>query len=128
MKTATKALVTGLAVLAMNSAMSAEPAAEQVELKDGSTLFLHPDGTGRMVDQHGKPSTITQGPIHHAPVSQGPPMIVDQHGKPLPIVLDQHGKHMPLLDTNGKPVPIIVDSHGKPLPVMVDTKGKPLPE
>ena len=61
MKTATKALVTGLAVLAMNSAMSAEPAAEQVALKDGSTLFLHPDGTGRMVDQHGKPMSMADG-------------------------------------------------------------------
>jgi hypothetical protein len=61
MKTATKALVTVLAVLAMNSAMSAEPAAEQVELKDGSTLFLHPDGTGRMVDQHGKPMSMADG-------------------------------------------------------------------
>ena len=61
MKTATKVLVTGVAVLAMNSAMSAEPAAEQVTLKDGSTLFLHPDGTGRMVDQHGKPMSMADG-------------------------------------------------------------------
>jgi len=26
-----------------------EPPADKFELKDGSTLFLHPDGTGRMI-------------------------------------------------------------------------------
>ncbi len=31
-----------------------EAAPEKLELKDGGTLFLHPDGTGRMVDAHGK--------------------------------------------------------------------------
>ena len=31
-----------------------EPPAEKLELKDGSTLYIHPDGTSRMVDQHGK--------------------------------------------------------------------------
>jgi hypothetical protein len=61
MKNATKALVTGLVMLAMHSATSAEPAAEQVKLKDGSTLFMHPDGTGRMVDQHGKPMGMADG-------------------------------------------------------------------
>ena len=35
-------------------AASEEPVAEKLELKDGSTLYLHPDGTGRMVDAHGK--------------------------------------------------------------------------
>ena len=38
-----------------------EPPAEQLELKDGSTLYLHPDGTGRMVDAHGKPMSMSDG-------------------------------------------------------------------
>jgi len=38
-----------------------EPPADKFELKDGSTLFLHPDGTGRMIDQHGKPMSMADG-------------------------------------------------------------------
>lgn len=38
-----------------------EPLAEQIKLEDGSVLFLHPDGTGRMVDVHGKPMSMADG-------------------------------------------------------------------
>jgi hypothetical protein len=38
-----------------------EPPADKLELKDGSTLYLHPDGTGRMVDEHGKPMSMADG-------------------------------------------------------------------
>jgi hypothetical protein len=38
-----------------------EAPAEQMKLKDGSVLFLHPDGTGRMVDVHGKPMNMADG-------------------------------------------------------------------
>ncbi len=30
-------------------------------LKDGSTLFLHPDGTSRMVNHHGKAMAMADG-------------------------------------------------------------------
>ena len=44
------------------SSVNAEEAMpEKLELKDGSTLFLHPDGTGRMVDAHGKKLEMTDG-------------------------------------------------------------------
>ena len=38
-----------------------EPPAETIKLKDGSTLYLHPDGTSRMVDVHGKRMTMPDG-------------------------------------------------------------------
>lgn len=38
-----------------------EAVREKLEFKDGSTLFLHPDGTGRMVDAHGKKMEMTDG-------------------------------------------------------------------
>src|SRR5262245_1820756 len=43
------------------SVFAAEPPAEQVKLKDGSTLYLHPDGTSRMVDAHGKRIEMRDG-------------------------------------------------------------------
>jgi hypothetical protein len=46
---------------ALSSAAVAEEAADKVDLKDGSTLFLHDDGTSRMVDAHGKAMTMTDG-------------------------------------------------------------------
>jgi len=46
---------------AMTVVYAAEPEAEKVELTDGSTLYLHPDGTGRMVDAHGKPMSMADG-------------------------------------------------------------------
>jgi hypothetical protein len=42
----------------MTPAMAEEPLAQTIQLKDGSTLYLHPDGTGRMIDQHGKPMSM----------------------------------------------------------------------
>lgn len=38
-----------------------EAPAEKLELKDGSTLYVHPDGTSRMVDQHGKRMEMHDG-------------------------------------------------------------------
>jgi hypothetical protein len=45
----------------MTSAIAEEPLAQKIQLKDGSTLYLHPDGTGRMIDQHGKPMRMSDG-------------------------------------------------------------------
>ena len=45
----------------MTPAIADEPIAQKIQLKDGSTLFLHPNGTGRMVDQHGKPMSMSDG-------------------------------------------------------------------
>ena len=44
-----------------SSAYAAEPPAEKIDLKDGSTLYLHPDGTSRMVDPHGKRMEMHDG-------------------------------------------------------------------
>jgi len=44
-----------------NLAVAEEPLAQTLKLKDGSTLYLHPDGTGRMIDQHGKPMKMSDG-------------------------------------------------------------------
>jgi hypothetical protein len=38
-----------------------EPAAEKFELEDSSTLYVHPDGTSRMVDAHGKKMEMRDG-------------------------------------------------------------------
>jgi hypothetical protein len=38
-----------------------EAPAEKLQLKDGSTLYLHPDGTSRMVDAHGKKIEMHDG-------------------------------------------------------------------
>jgi len=43
------------------AAFAAEPVADKIDLKDGSTLFLHDDGTSRMVDAHGKSMTMADG-------------------------------------------------------------------
>jgi hypothetical protein len=51
-----------LTALAISVALSAgEDPADKIDLKDGSTLFLHADGTGRMVDAHGKPLQMADG-------------------------------------------------------------------
>jgi len=42
-------------------ALAAEPPAEKIALTDGSTLYLHPDGTSRMIDPHGKPMDMKDG-------------------------------------------------------------------
>lgn len=52
------------AILTCSFALSAnanEPPAEKLDLKDGTTLFLHPDGTSRHVDHHGKAMAMTDG-------------------------------------------------------------------
>ena len=38
-----------------------DTAAETLELKDGGTLFMHSDGTSRMVDAHGKQMDMADG-------------------------------------------------------------------
>jgi len=43
------------------TATAGEGAADKIDLKDGSTLFLHADGTGRMVDAHGKALEMADG-------------------------------------------------------------------
>jgi hypothetical protein len=45
----------------MTPAIAEEPLAQEIPLKDGSTLYLHPGGTGRMIDQHGKPMNMSDG-------------------------------------------------------------------
>jgi len=47
--------------IAAFAAIAAEPAADQYELKDGATLYVHPDGTMRMVDPQGKPMSMSDG-------------------------------------------------------------------
>jgi copper resistance protein K len=61
MKKTLIAMLLSCSVGALTAAYAAEPTAEKLELKDGSTLFLHPDGTGRMVDAHGKPMSMADG-------------------------------------------------------------------
>lgn len=53
-------LLTG-AMGAWAVAQAEESMAEKLELKDGGTLFLHPDGTSRMVDAHGKKMDMADG-------------------------------------------------------------------
>jgi hypothetical protein len=59
-----KALI-GIALAASIGAFTpvyaAEAPAEKIDLKDGSTLYLHPDGTSRMVDVHGKKIEMRDG-------------------------------------------------------------------
>ena len=43
------------------AAAAPEPAAAKLELKGGGVLYLHPDGTGRMVDVHGKAMMMKDG-------------------------------------------------------------------
>jgi hypothetical protein len=38
-----------------------EATPEKLELKDGGTLYLHPDGTSRMVDAHGQKMEMADG-------------------------------------------------------------------
>jgi Copper resistance protein K len=55
------ALVLSLSIGLLTTVYATEPPAEKLELMDGSTLYLHPDGTGRMVDAHGKPMAMADG-------------------------------------------------------------------
>ena len=61
MNNTVKTVMLALAVVALNPARADEPPAEQLKLKDGSTLYVHADGTGRMVDEHGKPMSMADG-------------------------------------------------------------------
>ena len=48
----------GIVLFCLSACMAAPPTeapAEELALKDGASLFIHPDGTSRMVDAHGKP-------------------------------------------------------------------------
>ena len=48
----------------LSACMAAPPTevpAEELALKDGASLFIHPDGTSRMVDAHGKPMRMRDG-------------------------------------------------------------------
>lgn len=55
------AMILSCSVASLAAVQAAEPTAEKVELMDGATLYLHPDGTGRMVDAHGKPMSMADG-------------------------------------------------------------------
>jgi hypothetical protein len=50
-----------VSVFALTSYAAGEAPAELIELKDGSTLYLHPDGTSRMIDAHGKRIEMSDG-------------------------------------------------------------------
>ena len=43
------------------AAPATEAPAEELALKDGASLFIHPDGTSRMVDAHGKRMRMNDG-------------------------------------------------------------------
>lgn len=55
-------VITMAACLIGVSAVSyAEEPAEKLELRNGGVLYVHPDGTSRMVDQHGKRVEMLSG-------------------------------------------------------------------
>ncbi|MBK8637017.1 MAG: CopK family periplasmic copper-binding protein [Chromatiaceae bacterium] len=56
-----KSLMAVALTTALFAAIAAEPPADRYELKDGSTLYVHPDGTMRMIDAHGKPLSMKDG-------------------------------------------------------------------
>ncbi len=60
MKSLILAVTMACAVTAL-ATVHAEEAAEKLELKSGSTVFFHPDGTSRMVDKHGKCMSMSDG-------------------------------------------------------------------
>lgn len=51
-------LVASILVTAVVAAGAAEPATDRYELKDGSMLYVRPDGTMSMVDGQGKPLSM----------------------------------------------------------------------
>lgn len=53
-------LLTG-AMGSLATANAEEAMPEKLDLKDGGTLYLHPDGTSRMVDVHGKKMEMADG-------------------------------------------------------------------
>lgn len=61
MKKLIVAMVMACSMGALSAVHADEPAAEKLDLKNGGMLFLHPDGTGRMVDAHGKSMDMSDG-------------------------------------------------------------------
>jgi hypothetical protein len=61
MKKTLIAMALACLVGSLTAVQATEPPADKLELMDGSTLYLHPDGTGRMVDEHGKPMSMADG-------------------------------------------------------------------
>ena len=54
-------LIAAILATVAHSASAAEPAVDRYELKDGSILYVRPDGTMNMVDPHGKPMSMGDG-------------------------------------------------------------------
>lgn len=55
------ALVLATSMGAWGAANAEEGVVEKLELKEGGILFMHPDGTSRMVDGHGKKIDMSDG-------------------------------------------------------------------
>jgi len=58
-----KKTLIAMALAGMVGSLAAVHAApvEKLDLKDGTTLFLHEDGTSHMVDAHGEPMSMDDG-------------------------------------------------------------------
>ena len=54
MRRAIPAIILAASMILSLDVSADEAAAEKLELKNGGVLFIHPDGTSRMIDAHGK--------------------------------------------------------------------------
>ena len=61
MKSTILAAVFAAALIPWIGASAEEAAAEKMELKNSGMLFVESDGTGRMVDAHGKQMDMAEG-------------------------------------------------------------------
>lgn len=61
MKSTILAAVFAATLIPLVATSAEEAVAEKLELKNGSMLFMHPDGTGRMVDSHGQKMDMDDG-------------------------------------------------------------------
>jgi hypothetical protein len=61
MKNALLAIAFAYLVGCSTAPTTVTPTADKLDLKDGATLYLHPDGTSRMVDVHGKKIEMRDG-------------------------------------------------------------------
>lgn len=61
MKKTVLAALFAVAIVPWIAANAEDAVADKLELKDGGMLFMHPDGTSRMVDAHGKKVDMTDG-------------------------------------------------------------------
>lgn len=61
MKSTILAAVFAASLIPWIGASADETVVEKLELKDGSMLFMHSDGTHRMVDAHGKQMDMADG-------------------------------------------------------------------